>query len=68
MYFRGPNFGWLSFAFYGDVPALRFELRDAAGRTVPKPLMLCADERVNGVSSWRRHIDADLLRVYDERY
>ena len=68
VYFRGPNFGLLSFEFVGEEAVLRYELFDAAGRLVQEPLVLRAGELTNGVSSWRRHVSPDLLPLYDDRY
>lgn len=67
-YWRGPNFGLLSFKFDGEAPMLRFDLLDWDGRAVQAPLVLRADELRNGVSSWRRHISEELLPLYEQRY
>lgn len=46
------NCGIIDFHFDGT-PRLVFRLIDTGGRVVWKPLVLTADELVNGVSSWR---------------
>jgi alkaline phosphatase D len=48
------NAGILDFDLTGPVPKLSFSVIDVRGKLLYDPLVLGADELVNGVSSWRR--------------
>lgn len=49
---REDNFGLLEFDMTGD-PVLRFALMGKSGRVAWRPLVIRADELVNGVVSWK---------------
>jgi alkaline phosphatase D len=52
VYVKGPNFGLLEF-HHAPVPTLTFNLHDASGASVWKPLVIEARQLRNGVRSWR---------------
>ncbi|MBO9499189.1 MAG: alkaline phosphatase D family protein [Novosphingobium sp.] len=47
------NAGIIDFDMTADVPVLRFNIIDVRGKLVYSPIILRADELVNGISSWK---------------
>lgn len=60
-----PNFGLVEFDLTAARPSLTFQLINQTGRPVWTPLVLYADELVNGVESWPAKIDEESRRRLD---